>query len=425
MINYPMLTKMKKNKTKKFIILLLFSCLNIWSQGKWEQGYVVTLSNDTVKGLILFKNKSKTPHEIKIDVKGVIKTYAPIEIRSYTVRMATQDLFFKSVITKLNLVQDNNLYINFSSEPTFITDTIFVQLLVDGKNKLFFHVDNHIVSSHYLMEDNVGNMIDLVYLNYYVNENKIDFASNNLYKTQLITFLTDCNDINTEKINKINFNEADLMALFIAYNNCIDGPKNNYVYKEDKIKCRFGLVAGINQSSLRFVSLDNSLSKTKLDKSRGLNFGLFLNVIFPKTGYRLSFYSEVLFNQYNYTGTGNHSAITGSAYIAKSDVEIKATTLKLFTALRYQTKEFVLNPFIQIGIVNSFVIKSSSITNYYYYKTDFINFRNHEESIFLGIGSNFKKIGIEFRGELGNGMALERDVNSISNYLYFLVNYRF
>ena len=420
-----MLTKMKKNKTKKFIILLLLSYLNIWSQGKWEQGYVVTLSNDTVKGLIKFKNNSQTPSEIKIDVKGVIKTYAPIELRSLTIKTATQNLFFKSVIAKLNSVQDKNLYINFSSEPKYITDTIFVQLLVDGKKKLFFHNDDHVGSLHYLMEDNIGNMVDLVYLNYYINENKIDLASNNLYKTQLIAFLSDCNEIKEEKINKIKFKEDDLMGLFIAYNNCVDGPKNNYVYKEEKIKCRFGVVAGINQSGLRFVSLDNSLSKTNLDKSRGLNFGLFLNVIFPKTGYRLSFYSEVLFNQYNYTGAGYHSAITGSAYIAKSDVEIKASTIKLFTALRYQIKEYKSNPFLQIGIVNSFAFKASSSVNYYNNKIDFINFRKHEQSLFLGIGANYKKIGFEFRGELGNGMAFERDVNSKSNYLYFLVNYRF
>ena len=58
-------------------------------------------------------------------------------------------------------------------------------------------------------------------------------------------------------------------------------------------------------------------------------------------------------------------------------------------------------------------------------KVELLTFRKYQQSLFMGIGAQYKKIGAEFRYEREGDMADEIYINSNANYLYFLIYYRF
>ena len=425
---------MNQSHTWKSLIILLFISLSIFSQGNWKKGFIVKKNNDTINGHIEFKTINKCFEKINFNNNGVITTYFPKQINSFSINIDKQNLHFNSAIVKIELSDNSLSKLTNNPAPNLVLDNIFVQLIVQGTKNLYYYEDMKVGNKHFLIDDNNGNITDLIFKKYYLDVAQTKIGYNEQYKGQLINHLTNCKQINFESINVIKFKIDVLIKLFTDYNNCFVNQHNSYEYKVEKSKVQFGLIFGCNLSSLQFKSETDKISQSILNNSLGINFGLYMNVPLTKTNNKWAFYNELLYSSYKYTGTGYNIYYNDPSWYKKiTDVGISATYLKLFTALRYQTQRYKLKPFFQLGIVNGYAIQSASYSNIesrFFSTTSnetkpMVDFRKYEQSLFLGLGVNYKKVGFEFRYELGNGMSEISSVHSRTNYLYFLLNYRF
>ncbi|MFN8115121.1 MAG: outer membrane beta-barrel protein [Bacteroidia bacterium] len=399
---------------------------------------------DTIKGLIDLRKLNNPNPFISLKIGGADRLISLNQINTLIIKTKTQVQYYKPLIVQLNLSSNDLNNLNTSPlpkfklsndpEPKFIKDTILAQVIVGGQKKLFQYIDNNVRNTHYLIVSNEGKPIDLIYHRYYMDKGMTKIGYNEEYKSQLLSNLTDCNQINFESINKVKFIESDLTSLFINYNKCVNSKDSIYVVKNEKIKTHFGIIIGFNRSKLHFESAQSKINQTNLNPSIGPNFGFYANIVFPKANKSWSIYNELLFNQFKYIGTGYNIYYENPTWYSKiNDVEIKASVIKLFTAIRYQFSKYKLKPFIQLGIGNGLAFSYSSKcttetrfnSNVNFETKSFIEFRKHEQSLFSGIGINYKRIGLECRYEVGNGMSQASGILSKTKYLYILLNFRF
>lgn len=435
---------MKLSLPPVFFFVFLFLQSQLFAQKTNDNTYVLTQNLDTIKGLIDLKKVNIPNTSIRLVADGTGKLIPLNQINTLIVKTKSQIQFYKPLVAQLNLSSNDLNYLNTSPqpkfklsndpEPKFIKDTILAQVIVGGQKKLFQYIDNDVKNTHYLIVSNDGKAIDLISHRYYIDKGMSKIGYNEEYKSQLLNYLTDCSQVNFESINKVKFTESDLTKLFISYNKCVNSKDSIYVVKNEKIKTQFGVILGFNQSKLNFESAQSKINQTALNPSLSPNFGLYANIVFPKANKSWSLYNELLYNQYKYIGTGYDIYYENPTWYSKiNEVEIKASVIKLFTAVRYQFPKYKLKPFIQLGIGNglAFTASSKSTTetrfnsNINYETKTFIEFRKHEQSLFSGIGLTYKRIGFECRYEVGNGMSQASGILSKTRYLYLLLSCRF
>ncbi len=425
---------MKPNNIFNPLVILLFSSIGIYSQGNWEYGFIVKKNNDTIHGQIELKTINKYFEKINFNANGIITTYHPKQINSFSIKTEKQNLQFNSSVVKIELSDNSFSKLTNNPKPNLIIDTIFVQLLVQGAKNLYYYEDLIFGNKHFLIDENNGILTDLIFKKYYINASQTQIGYNEQFKGQLINHLTNCKQINFESINTIKFKSDALINLFTDYNNCFENQQASYIYKAEKSKVQFGLLLGGNLNTIQFKSSTDKINEVKLNQSIGLNLGLFINIPLSKTNNKWCFYNELLYSSYKHTGTGYNIYFNNPTWYKKViEVGISATYIKLFTALQYQIQSYKLKPFIQLGISNGYAIQSKSNSNiesrFYSTTTEetiaLIEFRKYEQSLFGGLGVNYKKVGCEVRYELGNGMSKISSLTSRTSNLYFLINYRF
>jgi len=434
------------------ILALLFLAPGIQAQQKWNPGYIVKHSGDTLKGLIYYRHQHKSPLFIrfKIDNADTGRVYKPIDIASFGTKEGKQDIYYGSFIVDMDYTPTNLAQLKTSPEPDLIKDTVFAQLLIGDVKSLYFNEDCKMSKKHYLVETGPGKAKDLVNNSYYTNENRDYYTNENRdyytnenrdfnthneeYKKQLWTYMSDCKIVTINRINELGFSEKKLKRLFEDYGQC-GNPEKPLKYKlvNEKIKGQFGVVAGTSISSLK---LSNSyipfISQFHFKFSPGPAAGIFLNLVSPHTDHAWSFYNELIFTQYDVKSNPGNYFI--DILRKAQEAEIKATYLKLFTTIRYQFPYASYKPFLELGIGNGFSISNSN--NYTYEtsslsglpptfsKAQLLDFRSYEQSFCIGTGLNYHKFGAELRFENGNGMSTSNGIKSSTYYFHFLLSYK-
>ena len=109
--------------------------------------------------------------------------------------------------------------------------------------------------------------------------------------------------------------------------------------------------------------------------------------------------------------------------------------LKFNTLIRLQSPNYNnFRPFINIGLSNSFAIKSTNnrkIDNFIYSTRTLVQgdaierYRKWQQSLVFGTGLNYKRISLEYRFDLGNGMSDYADLKSILISHFILFGYKF
>lgn len=421
-------------KTLAFIIFSGFTT-TLWAQGNWKAITMYTNGDDSIKGIISYKNQFKTYKFLSVKSEGITKIYTPATIKAFTIQLDEQKLYFKSLITEGDYSSDDPRKMSNSPDLTLTKDTVFAQILLKGKRNLYYYVDNKVYKKHFLIETDTGHALDLVNKSYYTDAARTTIGCNRAYKSQLRTLLSADGTISKERINETPFDKKSIVKVVKDYNtaNASGAAVPLYEYKEEKFVLDFGVLAGGNVTSIRFQSNDNFYHQLKFKSSTGFNAGLKLNVIFPATRKRLSLYNELLYSSYKSTGDGFYYYFTNyNWYSQLKSVSLEASYLKLITALRYQSAQ-PFSPFIQLGLVNGYAVHHATNARYetHFYSsitiedTPLIDFRVYEQSLFIGVGATCKKVGLEVRYERGNGMSQMGAVNSVVNYTYCLLSYSF
>ncbi len=397
------------------------------AQDKWKPGYVVTVNKDTVRGMIAYLHSHKSPHSIKFrkaDEESWI-SFLPKDLILFMAREGAQEIYYYTITAELDFSEIELARINTSPVSEMVKREFFGQLLFRGKKSIYYYQDDSLGKKHYLVEYEVGKWCDLKNKQYFLNDSKVNLLNSQEYIKQVLTLVSDCHNMDIPGIFQLELNEKKIVALFKKYNsNCSKtAVLPGYEFKEEKLQVAFGVIAGMNRTSIHISGQDVRLDNMQFSKYSGIEGGVYINFISPRTENAWSFYNEILYDNYKIKGHNTSPDINGETW----DAEFSATYVKLFTMIRYQYPYMAVKPFAEFGIVNGLAMKSSSIATSnpgYPNPEPFLGFRKYEQSYCLGLGVTYHNFGLESRLEKGNGMSAAGYIQSATTYLHVLLNYR-
>jgi hypothetical protein len=318
------------------------------AQLNYKSGYVISLKNDTLYGLVNdgggLKNARVCLYKKDRHTKAV--RYSPSEIKAY--RFAgdkyyhAEELFYKG---------------EFSY--------IFTDVLLKGDVSLYYDRRNRQMS--YYLERKEGEPIGLINEEISIKrQNDYGYLAYgkykygvvlNVYKDTLFSFFKDSEKIGSQ-VGNVEYNQKSLFTITKAY---LDETCKGYdciSYEKDFRSSResFGVYSGISFSRIDFWEERNILGTTKKGVKSNILYsipvGVFYNVPLKLLNDRLSFQMELLLS--------NNNILSDSTSRLKSTTftTIQSKTIGIPLLLKYQIPLNKITPGIAIGKENNFVINS-------------------------------------------------------------------
>lgn len=412
------------------ILIVVFNVNNLYSQPNFKTGYVIDNHKDTIRGFIDYRNWNITPEEIvfKSVSDSTVTIYTPGNVQGFNVE---GERYLSEIVTiDESPFRDNEL--SESAMPQNRTDSVFLQILIDGPLSLYYLKDRNARVHFFIGKNGIcETLFRHSYFSYAGGAKQI--KTDEKYKGQLVVYFQDCPSIQ-KKIYSVTYSKKDLINLFKEY---YEYTQNKILYQSgsEKIKSEFGFFAGLCQANLKFIGSDDfkSIINAGYPSSSNITFGGFYNIILPRTKSRWSINNELMFESYKVKGffmeyfqdlniyTESYSSI-GCSYIA----------LNNFLKYKHPVNKMFL--FIEGGISNGIAISKTnymkevehiySATNTHEYLA-LANPRKIETGYILGLGSNFRNFSCELRIEKSNGMSTYMRLASPVLRYYLILGYKF
>ena len=424
------------NPKKLYLAMVfIFACISTLVAKKPEinEITVVTTTNDTVHGYIMYFNRFKSFKSLSVKVKdeATPRLYKPWDVSSFIVKANEGPLLFRTLIVDADYSPTEMIKLTISPEIKLTHDMVFAQILIKGPRSLYQYVDDSVYKTHYIIESENGQLTDLVNKQYLLNGDLI--GNNQDYKKQLMLLLAHPS-IPASRINGTVLKRKSILALVKDYNKAVSTQPSTYEYREERAAFKFGVLAGANLSMLKFAGPTEYLNQLRFKPSIGMNVGVSMNIILQGTHKRWSIYNDILYSNYKME-TKNTTYVyyeNSEWYRSVINASVNVSTLKLYSGIRYQFMGN-LKTYIQLGLVNGYLFKHSMTMNQeaHFYSSSYIEtlplvtFRGYEQSSFFAAGTRYKKIGLEVRYEIGTGFSKSGGVSTIMNYGYLLLSYTF
>ena len=410
-------------------LIVILNVNKLYSQSNFKTGYILDIYKDTIKGYIDYRNWDSNPKEIVFksvsDSKATI--YTPKNVQCFSV---AGERYLSGIVTiDESPFRDNSL--SESAMPQNRTDTVFLQMLIDGTKSLYYLKDKN-MKVHFFIGQN-GGFETLFFKKYLQNIDRVMYTkTNEQYKGQLVVYFKDYPSIQ-KKIYSVTYSKNDLIKLFNEYYKCTN---NEILYQQEleKFKSEFGLLAGLSQSKLKFSGTDFFKPLTGVDFPWSTNFavGGFFNIVLPRNQGRLSFNNELMFISYKTNGEYRDDNNINIYTITYSSFGFSYIKLNNLIKFKYPVKSIFL--FADGGISNGIFI---SQTNYmrveaHVYSVNNISVheavafpRRWERGFLLGLGCNIKNYSCEFRFERADGMSDATGLTSQTIGYFIIFGYKF
>ncbi len=412
-----------------FLILVILIFQNSFCQKNYLPGYIIKLNGDTLHGFIDYKNWEKNPNKMlfqeRIGDEKII--FTPTDIKSFSVK----DEIYVSAIIKSEVSPNHTDKMNFNPELKLISDTTFLQTMIQGTKSLYYYKNRNANENFYIKQNDEFDLLkQKKYLVKDINGRNL-LTENRKYIGQLRIYLNDCPSIQS-KLMRTKYNKQSLEQLFGFYYDCTKtGIK--FQKKTEKLLVETGVLAGLSISSLKFNG-NYYPFLVRIDFAKSYNFttGLFLDVILPRNQRKLSIYNEFIIKSYKVEG--RYDDFTSNNYYTINYIKIGYTYLKINTMFRYKQPVGKMFLYLNAGMSNGFAISETNNRKkeskfYSSHSTSDIKAlpktRKYEQGLIFGLGSTFKKYSFEIRYETGNGISDYTDLGSKTKSYYFLFGYRF
>ena len=381
-----------------FFSISISTCL--FSQENFQPGYIITQRMDTVHGLIDYRNWEKNPGMIKFKSgkDGDVATYKPSAINSFSVGEETYVSAPVQLEKSPHLVNE----LNYSSEFSFASDTIFLQLLIRGDKSLYYYKDA-ISKDNFFIKDK-GEYKILLYKQYLqVTDGKEYLAANKAFKQQLADYFSNCPTINTQ-LAPIEYNTSDLKKIFNYYFSCTN---SNYKpeRKEEKKLNSFGITTGLSFVNTTYVieSID-FVPVTASYRSVSPIIGINYNYVLPRNQGRFSIYNDLFFSRVKIKG--EYVKYQDADINSKTTYSVSSTFFLLNSVVRYKFPIKNFFTFINAGISNNFnlsLYNNKKVENKFYTTETVEEFgfnRGFSHDVFEfthGFGFQYKRLSIDIR----------------------------
>ncbi len=365
-------------------VLLLLTPKKASAEEPDNSGYIITLNNDTVKGLIMNVNLNQfTECEFRKDENSPITKYLPGEIQSY--RFTNNGKFF---ITRQI----------FKSEQK--SATLFLEYLIKGRANIYFMRDN---TDHYYMQKDDGQLFELSEPPVLTkNEDGVMYYKPTKFTGKMKYLLSDCPEI-FSRVDNTKLNTTDLINLAKDYHNKVCDSARCIVFERKiyPIKIKTGFVVGLSNNDFYF----NKRNYT--DRRNSFNVGVkveFENVFFSLERATLS--TGLLFQHFStYNFNTEVSVYKGVIYNDhfNGDFNVDANTLKIPVSVSYMLTQRKLRPYFGLGVTNIFYLSQ----NPELFITDYTNY----------FGQTIPSYHMGINGFLGLKYYIQK-----ANYIFFEIN---
>jgi len=425
----------------KKIILVMLVLLSQTHMGKAQEhfipGSILTLSNDTMRGLIDYRDWELNPSRINFkNSSGEITTYTPDGILAFRV---SNDVVFLSKHLAMDVSNYRVQDLGGNNPVQIVSDTaVFVRLIVRGQLNLYYLKDAK-DKDHFWFQNNKDSIYEMritrkiVSTQGMAHQTGLAVATLKIYQIILPGIVAGCPSV-SEKAKTVDFSMPAFTKIATRYNECINGDKGTFVAKQKKIKVTYGLIAGASLLSLKFFGAnDVVLTHVTFPKTWTYTGGAALKIILPYLQGSWIIYNDLVYRPYHVSTTYDTIYLLYPSKPAHYTFDISMGYLKLNTMLRYQFPKWVVKPFINVGMSNSFaLVNKNSYTMSINLQTPIYkegpaieSVKSYEAGFICGIGACFKGLGLEFRYEWANGMSAYAGFTGSENSFTFLLSYTF
>ena len=408
-------------KTKILALLLLIS-FNSISQISYQKGYYIDNNNNRIEGFI--KNYDWKNNPTSFEFKK------SLDLNSETIHMfnskefgVDESVIFVKFQVEIERSSERTGTIGYKKDPVFSNETLFLKLIVNGKNKLYSYYDGGIEKFFYSTETVPTKQ--LVFIKYIVDSNAIrdnveykDVESgsvllNEYYKKQLWLDVRCQENLVTEP-SKVKYSVDDLSKYFISINKCNGDKTEEQVFKMKKSIFSIKAVALMNKSSMDFKGQSKEGS---FPEAISFGLGAELEFLFPFSDYKWSLFFEPSFGSFS----GETTSPYGANNSLNQKVSIKMNYIAAPLGLRYY---MYLNNSSKLFLSSGLNIKNISSDT----KIDFeiyndIYIANFTYNFFFAAGLKYKKIYAELRYYTTHNLTDESISNASFSQTSLLLKY--
>ncbi len=409
---------------KKACLIFLFLCT--WVQSvhsqKFEKGYIIQASGDTLRGEIFLEMKTGSVRSVQFKNGGAMrKIINPFELKG----LGTQEV---SYLTKVVTIDKS------PKKPQLFIDTLFLEILVRGSISLLFYADEF-DKSHFYVEQGNGSVEELG-LKFLDLGDGIHFQKLEPYKDNLKKYFPKCPQWYAE-IDKTPYERNRIQKLFIKCYQCNFGKEPLKEGKTEATTVNLGVIGCAFSSQLKFEDNVNSGYRAPLytfDKSVGPMGGIFIDLTFPRINKLFVLRNELLYRKITTASPEIVESSLIQKYV-KSSGYISASYIKYNLILRQKLSYGKVAPFINVGFAASILL---SHTDYATVSTSTFGappvitqepllgkVSSFEAGFLAGAGVLMSNFGFELRWEGSNGLQPQYSQTSPVTSLYLLASYMF
>jgi len=207
------------------LFVQLFISTDVFSQGKFLDGYVIFSKGDTLNGFIRYEGWEESPVYIDFatDKNGTIQKLTSEQIKQFSIPSISEKYKSKKIgVLDINLSQT---YAIAPSLQTKDSSTVFLREITSGAKATLLEYINSIRASHYFLEKN-NTLTELINYPFYrlIGEKKF-LLNYDEYKNQLPILLSDSENF---KMELPNYDQKDLRQYINQYNESFEGQKHSF-----------------------------------------------------------------------------------------------------------------------------------------------------------------------------------------------------
>lgn len=209
----------QKMKRSLLYFLLVLPALS-FAQSNFQKGYLVSNSMDTLKGYVNYKERTFNPASVgfkpALDAKAAVFTVS--NAAGYGVNNETS---FERFFIRISSSSGNIANLKAGKDTSSIKDTVFLKVLLKGKNVNLYQYTDVIKTRFYLLEHGKASPYELV-KNFYLDSlGHGDLTVEDIYVSQLRKVMIKLNagtENDVKVLEKLNYTESDLTKMVSLIN---------------------------------------------------------------------------------------------------------------------------------------------------------------------------------------------------------------
>ncbi len=375
-------------------------------------GYILQPNGDTLKGQIDYGEWSETPKWVRFrtDNQSEGKKYEMSDMNGFGILspriehyIKARILYYDEPLSGADMTTYDNLRV-INADPQLNQDTVFLWTLAKGTVNLYEWENPKQKRYHYFIEKGQSGIKELVTRNVLIkNYNQRMSVKIEAYRQQLTNLFSDCPKLEKD-IKNLFFSRSHIVALISKYNNCTG--KNLYAQKKEKAKGSFAVMSGATLPVLSLLDrYHNNINGSGSPKQFimgslmppiGVSYGLQMLHTFS-IGFELQLSSYKTKNITNYNGIG---------FTRHTEVDMDILSSKLnFYSIYFFNRSTKIKPYAKMGFGYAYFLKhnykETVEEDNIVYSVEDIKLKKAQGSVFLGLGSQLKRLSLEARVELG------------------------